>query len=131
MADVHDRTTRSYNMSRIKGKDTKPEEIVRKYLFSRGYSSERTTNDIREHRISFCLSIRQWYLSMDVFGTDMLVASILSGRKQIRTFGKRKSSGTSKEIKRILNIYDRLDGKYTLFGSANLIQKRERIHFHV
>ena len=37
MADVHDRTTRSYNMSRIKGKDTKPEEIVRKYLFSRGY----------------------------------------------------------------------------------------------
>ena len=29
--------TRSYNMSRIKGKDTKPEEIVRKYLFSKGF----------------------------------------------------------------------------------------------
>jgi DNA mismatch endonuclease (patch repair protein) len=25
MADVHDKATRSYNMSRIKGKDTKPE----------------------------------------------------------------------------------------------------------
>lgn len=35
--DVHDRETRSYNMSRIKGKDTKPEEIVRKYLFSQGF----------------------------------------------------------------------------------------------
>ncbi len=35
--DVHDRRTRSYNMSRIKGKDTKPEEIVRKYLFSQGF----------------------------------------------------------------------------------------------
>ena len=27
----------SYNMSRIRGKDTKPEIKVRKYLFSRGY----------------------------------------------------------------------------------------------
>lgn len=35
--DVHDKETRSYNMSRIKGKDTKPEEIVRKYLFSKGF----------------------------------------------------------------------------------------------
>ena len=35
MADVHTPEVRSYNMSRIKGKDTKPEEIIRKYLFSR------------------------------------------------------------------------------------------------
>ena len=37
MADVHDPETRSYNMSQIRGKDTKPELIVRKYLFSRGF----------------------------------------------------------------------------------------------
>lgn len=37
MADVHSSKIRSYNMSRIKGKDTKPEEIVRKYLFSKGF----------------------------------------------------------------------------------------------
>ncbi|UGU17950.1 DNA mismatch endonuclease Vsr [Sinomicrobium kalidii] len=37
MADVHDKKTRSYNMSRIKGKDTKPEILVRKYLFSLGF----------------------------------------------------------------------------------------------
>lgn len=35
--DVHSKETRSYNMSRIKGKNTKPEEIVRKYLFSQGF----------------------------------------------------------------------------------------------
>lgn len=35
--DVHDKKTRSYNMSQIKGKDTKPEEIVRKFLFSKGF----------------------------------------------------------------------------------------------
>jgi len=37
MADVHSPETRSYNMSRIKGKDTKPEMIVRKFLFSKGF----------------------------------------------------------------------------------------------
>ena len=37
MADVHSTETRSYNMSMIHGKDTKPEEMVRKYLFSNGF----------------------------------------------------------------------------------------------
>lgn len=37
MADVHDQQTRSYNMSRIRGKDTKPELLVRKALFTRGF----------------------------------------------------------------------------------------------
>lgn len=35
--DVHDKQTRSYNMSCIKGTNTKPEAIVRKYLFSKGF----------------------------------------------------------------------------------------------
>ncbi|MEO6733169.1 MAG: DNA mismatch endonuclease Vsr [Ferruginibacter sp.] len=37
MADVHDQKTRSYNMSRIKGKNTKPEMRVRKFLFAHGF----------------------------------------------------------------------------------------------
>jgi DNA mismatch endonuclease (patch repair protein) len=36
VADVHSKDIRSYNMSQIKGKDTKPEVIVRKFLFSKG-----------------------------------------------------------------------------------------------
>ena len=36
MADVHSREVRSYNMSKIKGKNTTPEILVRKYLFSKG-----------------------------------------------------------------------------------------------
>ena len=35
--DVHTKETRSYNMSRIKNKNTKPEEMVRKALFSQGF----------------------------------------------------------------------------------------------
>ena len=34
--DVHTKETRSYNMSQIKNKNTKPEELVRKDLFHRG-----------------------------------------------------------------------------------------------
>ncbi|WP_163710847.1 very short patch repair endonuclease [Mangrovibacterium lignilyticum] len=37
MADVHNKQTRSYNMSRIRAKDTKPELLVRKYLFAHGF----------------------------------------------------------------------------------------------
>jgi len=37
MADVHTTEIRSYNMSRIRSKDTKPELLVRKFLFSRGF----------------------------------------------------------------------------------------------
>ena len=45
MADVHTPEQRSYNMSRIRGKDTKPEELVRKYLFSQGFRYRK--NDVR------------------------------------------------------------------------------------
>jgi DNA mismatch endonuclease, patch repair protein len=37
MADVHDEATRSYNMSQIKGKNTKPEMLVRKFLHVNGF----------------------------------------------------------------------------------------------
>lgn len=37
MADVHDKETRSYNMSCIKGKNTNPEMLVRKFLFANGF----------------------------------------------------------------------------------------------
>ncbi len=45
MADVHTPEQRSYNMSQIHGKNTKPEEMVRKYLFSKGMRYRK--NDVR------------------------------------------------------------------------------------
>ena len=44
MADVHTPEKRSYNMSRIRNKNTKPEEIVRKYLFSHGFRYRKNDN---------------------------------------------------------------------------------------
>ena len=45
MADVKDKAARSRNMAAIKSKNTKPEETVRKYLFSKGFRYRK--NDSR------------------------------------------------------------------------------------
>jgi len=37
MPDVHTKQQRSYNMSRIKAKDTKPEMLVRRFLHGKGF----------------------------------------------------------------------------------------------
>lgn len=37
MADVHSKQVRSFNMSQIRAKNTKPEMLVRRFLFSHGY----------------------------------------------------------------------------------------------
>ena len=37
MADIHSSETRSFNMSQIRSKNTKPELLVRKNLFSNGF----------------------------------------------------------------------------------------------
>jgi DNA mismatch endonuclease (patch repair protein) len=37
MADVHSKETRSYNMSQIKSRNTRPELLVRKFLHAHGF----------------------------------------------------------------------------------------------
>ena len=37
MADVHTKEIRSYNMSRIRGRNTKPEMLVRRFLHTNGF----------------------------------------------------------------------------------------------
>ena len=46
MADVHSKATRSYNMSRIKGKDTKPEMLVRRFLHAQGFRYRLHVKDL-------------------------------------------------------------------------------------
>lgn len=44
--DVHDKETRSYNMSQIRSVNTKPEELVRKYLFSKGFRYRKNVSSL-------------------------------------------------------------------------------------
>jgi DNA mismatch endonuclease, patch repair protein len=37
VTDIHDKKTRSYNMSKIKGGNTKPELLIRKFLHGQGF----------------------------------------------------------------------------------------------
>jgi DNA mismatch endonuclease (patch repair protein) len=46
MADVHNTKTRSYNMSRIKGKDTQPEMLVRRFLHANGFRYRLHSKDL-------------------------------------------------------------------------------------
>jgi len=44
--DNHSESSRSYNMSRIHSKDTKPEEIVRKWLFAQGFRYRKNVKSL-------------------------------------------------------------------------------------
>jgi len=46
MADVHEPETRSYNMSQIQAKDTKPEMLVRKFLHANGFRYRLHVKDL-------------------------------------------------------------------------------------
>jgi len=46
MADVHSKETRSFNMSKIRSKDTKPEILVRKFLHSKGFRYKLHVKDL-------------------------------------------------------------------------------------
>nr|WP_281257116.1 hypothetical protein [Mangrovibacterium marinum] len=54
MADVHNKPTRSYNMSRIRGKDTKPELLESSYYCSE--FQEEALNNISS-RFDICLNL--------------------------------------------------------------------------
>ena len=46
MADNHSKEVRSKNMSHIRSTNSKPEEIVRKYLFSKGFRYRKNVRDL-------------------------------------------------------------------------------------
>lgn len=46
MADNHTKEVRSRNMSHIRSTNTKPEETVRKYLFSKGYRYKKNVRNL-------------------------------------------------------------------------------------
>ena len=46
MADVHNKAQRSYNMSKIRGTDTKPEIKLRKALFAEGFRYSLHSNKL-------------------------------------------------------------------------------------
>lgn len=46
MADRHTKEERSYNMSCVKNKDTKPEVFIRKFIFSKGFRYRKNVKEL-------------------------------------------------------------------------------------
>ena len=83
-------------MAAVKGKDTKPEMIVRKYLVD--YASVFKLENCRVIQILFCQNLRPSFLLMDVSGMVMKGASISGYQSQISNSGKRRLSVTLPEM---------------------------------
>ncbi len=83
--------TRSFNMSQIKGKNTKPEELVRRYLFSHGFRYRKNVStlpgkpDIVLPKYKTCIFV------MDASGISMRAAGISSGRRTMQSSGRKRS----------------------------------------
>lgn len=58
MADVHSKEVRSYNMSKVKSKDTKPELLVRKFLFANGLRYRLLIKSCLENLILYYQNIK-------------------------------------------------------------------------
>ena len=73
-------------MSCIHGKDTKPEEIVRKYLFSKGFRYRKNDKKLPGSP-DVVLPKYRTVIFVNVSGMGMMGADILSGPKTMRNSG--------------------------------------------
>ena len=77
MADVHTPEQRSFNMSRIRGRDTKPEMIVRSIVHGLGYRYRLHCRDLpgkpdlvlRKHKKIILIHGCFWHMHHCAFGT--------------------------------------------------------------
>ncbi len=60
MADVHNKATRSYNMSRIRSTNTKPEMLVHRFLHANGFRYKLHARMLAEADITFIMKQKLW-----------------------------------------------------------------------
>lgn len=74
-------------MSCIHGEDTKPEEIVRKHLFSKGFRYRKNDKKLPGSPDVVLPTYRTVIFVNGCFGMGMMGADILSGPKTMRNSG--------------------------------------------
>ena len=87
MTDVHDKETRSFNMSRIRSKGTKPEILVRKYLFNKGFRYRLKVKNLPGTPDIVLPKLKLLFLFMAVSGMDMKIVSTLLSQKPEKNGG--------------------------------------------
>ena len=104
MADTHSKEVRSKNMSHIRSTNSKPEETVRKYLFSKG--------------LPYSLNIGLSFLSTDASGTNTIAAGSC-GHQAMRNTGTRKYPATLSEMRKTKSSSWNRAGGFLLYGNAS------------
>jgi DNA mismatch endonuclease (patch repair protein) len=77
MADVHNRRQRSYNMSQICSRHTKPGMLVRKFLHADGYRYTLHNKNLPGRPDMFYRNTKRLYRYTVVSGTDTPAANIM------------------------------------------------------
>lgn len=94
MADKITPEHRSWNMSRIKGKDTKIEVKVRSWLFAKGFRFRKNDRRYPGLRMLFFRSTERLFLLTAASGIDMKAADMQQHPKQELSSGRKSLTGT-------------------------------------
>ncbi|MBA7581637.1 Very short patch repair protein [subsurface metagenome] len=118
--DIWSKQKRSEVMSKIRGKNTKPELILRSQLFRQGFRFRIHQKDLPgkpdivlpKYRTVIFVHGCFWH-----YHKDCREGRIPSTNSK---FGTRSCSETLQKTKQILKHYVKTNGKYLLFGSVKL-----------
>mgnify|MGYP002617321406 CR=1 FL=1 len=88
MSDIYSKSKRSDIMSKIPSKETQPEILVRKYLFSKGFRFRKNVKEL-PGKPDIVLPKYKIAIFMAVFGMDILVEEVTC-QVQIDNSGKAK-----------------------------------------
>jgi DNA mismatch endonuclease (patch repair protein) len=138
MANVHDKKTRSYNMSRIRGKNTKPEILVRKYLFANGIRYRLHDNalpgkpDIVINRLKTIIDVRGcfWHGHQNCKYGDQIKSESLEILDKVKSAAQRDKVNEEKWHQlgwRVFTIWDSCE----LEIKRKTSEKREKLLFEL
>lgn len=128
MSDVLTPEQRHRCMSKVKSKNTRPEIVVRKFLFSKGFRYRIADKRLpgRANRTSCFRNTAPLSLLTAAFGMGMRGASMHNALHRTPNFGKLKFPVTSSATGALVLTLKSWDGVSLSFGNANSNPKRLR-----
>jgi DNA mismatch endonuclease (patch repair protein) len=119
MADVHDKTTRSFNMSRIRSGNTKPEMLVRKFLHAQGFRYKLHDKKLPVNLTSFSQNTKPSSLFIAASGMAITIANTLSFPKQGPDWWLNKINTNRSNDTKAVKALKKDGGRSFMYGSAN------------
>lgn len=110
---------RHRTMASIRSKDTKPELIVRKFLWNRGFRYRLNNPRLPGHPDIVLKKYRTCVFSMVVFGMVMRIAPIIQYQKPTLLFGGTKLNVINNATSESKKVLPKWAGIALLYGNVN------------